>query len=94
MLRNFQVFPSKDTLKMVWCMVKRMKRVLTPRGRGHDEAGYHVVGDDGRVAGRRRAHQRIDDVVRGRAHRAAQLRRLRARRPAARSPPQHYCFYC
>lgn len=59
--------------------------VLTPGGCRHDEAGYHVVGDDWRVAGRRRAYERIDYVVRGRAHHARQLRRLRARRPGYKS---------
>lgn len=52
---------------------------LTPGRRWHDEAGYHVVGDDWRVGRRRRAHERIDYVVGGRAHHTAQLRRLRAR---------------
>lgn len=60
-------------------MGKQYGLVLTPGWCGYDEAGYHVIGDDWRLAGRRWAHEGIDYIVRGSAHHSCQLRRLRAR---------------
>lgn len=55
--------------------------VLTPSGCWHNEAGYHVIGDDWRLARRRRTHKGIDYIVCGRAHHSCQFGWLRTRWP-------------
>ena len=53
--------------------------LLTPTWRGHDQSGDHLLADNGRIGGRRRTDEALDDVV-GDPHDAAEIGRLGARR--------------